>query len=221
MTTSEKTCFKCLCQKPLTDFYKHARMADGHINKCKECTKNDVTQHRNKNIDRFREYDRNRAMLSNRVTARAEYAKTDAGKASRKKSIKKYLREKPENRTANLKKYYQKHKEKCIERSKNYTRNNIERIRAVKLIAQRFRELKRKQRSPSWLTDSDKAAIKTKYLEASWMTRRSGIKHHVDHIVPLQGEFVSGLHVPWNLRVIPGRENILKKNHHDSTKTIF
>ena len=46
-----KVCFKCHKELPLTMFYKHPKMADGHLNKCKECTKNDVHKKYMENID--------------------------------------------------------------------------------------------------------------------------------------------------------------------------
>ena len=60
MITTEKTCFKCNKTLPFDAFYKHKAMADGHLGKCKECTKLDVLNHRNLHADRIREYDRAR-----------------------------------------------------------------------------------------------------------------------------------------------------------------
>ena len=55
-----KACFKCAEEKPLAEYYRHPEMADGHLNKCKDCTKRDVTKHRDNNILRIRAYDRAR-----------------------------------------------------------------------------------------------------------------------------------------------------------------
>lgn len=70
----------------------------------------------------------------------------------------------------------------------------------------------RKRRRPSWLTAEHKARILAFYVEARRLGLETGLEHHVDHIVPLRGKTVSGLHVPWNLQVLPGSLNRSKSN---------
>lgn len=70
------------------------------------------------------------------------------------------------------------------------------------------------QRTPAWLTPDDFWLIEQAYDLAILRTQMFGFSWHVDHIIPLQGKYVSGFHVPCNLQVIPGTENIRKANKH-------
>jgi len=90
--------------------------------------------------------------------------------------------------------------------------NNPEKTRALKRPASANRRASQLKRTLPWLTDADFARIKVKHAEAAWMTKHTGIRHAVDHVYPLQGKLVSGLHVPQNMRVIPMRENSRKNN---------
>lgn len=62
----KKTCFKCSETKPLADFYKHSRTKDGHLGKCKSCTKRDVSANYRKNIGHYKKYEVNRNKLKHR-----------------------------------------------------------------------------------------------------------------------------------------------------------
>jgi hypothetical protein len=68
----EKRCFKCGVVKVFDAFYVHKAMKDGHLNKCKECTKIYVARYRNENLDRIREYERERAVLPHRIELKRE-----------------------------------------------------------------------------------------------------------------------------------------------------
>lgn len=69
------------------------------------------------------------------------------------------------------------------------------------------------ERTPKWLTAQDFDVIDWYYASAKMTEAETGIPHQVDHIIPLQGKLVSGLHVPNNLQVIPASENLKKSNH--------
>jgi hypothetical protein len=66
------------------------------------------------------------------------------------------------------------------------------------------------RKTPSWLTMDDLWIIKEVYALAKLRTEMTGFKWHVDHIIPLRGKTVSGLHVPTNLQVIPAKVNLKK-----------
>lgn len=76
----------------------------------------------------------------------------------------------------------------------------------------RERQLRKVQRTPSWLTADDLWLIEEVYQTAALRTKTTGVQWHVDHKLPLRGKTVSGLHVPANLQVILGAENSRKGN---------
>lgn len=65
--------------------------------------------------------------------------------------------------------------------------------------------------TPPW---ADRRAIKAKWDESKRATAATGVQHSVDHVVPLVNPLVCGLHVEWNLAVIPLAANVRKSNNH-------
>lgn len=74
------------------------------------------------------------------------------------------------------------------------------------------RRTSKMQRTPAWLTDDDYWMLEQAYELAAIRTKMFGFSWHVDHVLPLQGKKVSGFHVPTNVQVIPGVENVKKAN---------
>lgn len=98
-----KKCFKCGEVKPLNEFYKHHEMADGHLNKCKECNKKDAIATRNANIEYYREYDRKRASSPERVALRKKVERAWKQDGRRAESQKRYREKYPEKHKATTK----------------------------------------------------------------------------------------------------------------------
>ena len=84
--------------------------------------------------------------------------------------------------------------------------------RPTKMAANaRYRSSKRNA-APPWLSDTHHKEIKDLYWLAQDLQKVTGESYHVDHIVPLKGDGVCGLHVPWNLQILPWDVNLSKKN---------
>jgi len=106
------------------------------------------------------------------------------------------------------KKWAIKNREKCRESCRKYRKNNPTKNQASNARCR----ANRIKRIPSWLNTQHLDEIKELYRQSNKLTEITGIRHEVDHIIPLQGKNVSGLHVPWNLRVVTYSENRKKHN---------
>jgi hypothetical protein len=93
--------------------------------------------------------------------------------------------------------------------SRRWYQRNLDHARLQLAISQ----ASRRRRNVPW---ANKEAIAAFYTTAAILTRTTGRKHVVDHIIPLRGRKVSGLHVETNLRVIEQFENARKFNKWES-----
>ena len=191
----QATKFCSLCKQclPINVFGKHSGHKDGLASSCKHCL---------------------------RIKDKEKYQK------HREKILKQFAIRYKENVEENRKQrraHYNRNKQPYLERSRRQREQNKELIAAYKRQwSQKNRHKKNaaegKRRAiqlsacPSWLTQDDVALIDSTYAVARWLTLTCFQKYHVDHIVPLQGSSVCGLHVPWNLQVLSATENMSKGN---------
>ncbi|MGU3286458.1 hypothetical protein [Methylobacterium mesophilicum] len=184
-----KTCLDCRLDLPAgaSSFSKKKRSADGLMSYCKACMS--VRWKRHYADRREHHVARAVAQVKKRRIENPEY---DRGLAREKK---RRDHKDPEKYAAHL------------ERGRIWFRENAERVRAMPsrdrailntyAANRRGREL---QQTPPWVSISD---ILPFYQEAARLTAETGTPHEVDHVIPLAGKGLCGLHVPWNLEVIP------------------
>ena len=125
--------------------------------------------------------------------------------------------------------YYLKNRERVLARKKRQLAMDPERVRSIKRraaakfratpygklmgrISSQARRARLALAVPPWLTRMHLDQISEIFALAHALSGETGVSHEVDHIVPLVSPVVCGLHVPWNLRAIPMKENRAKKN---------
>lgn len=106
------------------------------------------------------------------------------------------------------KKYHQDNQEAMITRVQKWAKENPDKNTA-KTAKRRARM---RNATPKWLTEEQDLQIKLLYKEAKELEEADGVKRHVDHIVPLKGKGVRGLHVPWNLQILTAEQNLSKNS---------
>jgi 5-methylcytosine-specific restriction endonuclease McrA len=180
----KKTCTCCKQEKPVEAFYANKRMKDGRNTFCIECHKAD-------NIARKQKRRQSETFLE---AEREQNRKRRGKNAERYNELTRQWRLK---NTDHLKAYGQTY------RSENKA--------FVNFLCQK-RKLGLQHRTPAWLSLDDFWIIQEAYELAETRTKLFGFAWHVDHVIPLRGKRVSGLHVPLNLQVIPAAENQRKSN---------
>lgn len=225
---SLKTCSCCREEKDRSSFYRDKKTKDGLYSRCKPCHLAATSQwskenkgsiaasaraRRKKDPEKYRAYQREfktdqyaknpeKFRALSKANRAKDPAKTNAvSAASRAK--------KPEHTAQYQADYYERHKA----RIKLNVKQRAELLREELKPANCERVMRRNARkilaSPAWANVS---AMKAVYVRAAELTKETGIKHHVDHVVPLQSRKVCGLHVENNLQILTAKQNQEKSN---------
>lgn len=96
------------------------------------------------------------------------------------------------------------------ERCRLANKKNAARVRANGI---KYRN-KLSSATPDWLTEEHWAQMNAVYAEARRLTKDTGVRHDVDHMHPINGKTLSGLHVPWNLQILTQAKNVAKSNRY-------
>lgn len=189
-----KSCSKCGQTKPSPEgFYKDATRKDGLTLWCKECCR--------------AAYVNSAPSISAKKAAAYKNDPTAAkSRAAKRRALKREdIKDHKRQQFASLS-IDRKHAR--FEALRQWKAANPAKV----LANTRRRQTRKMQACPAWLTEPQRRAILEFYKAAENLYKTFGVKFHVDHIVPLRGGTVCGLHVPWNLQLLSAVDNIKKRN---------
>lgn len=200
-----KICKECSEKKKLIEFGPHVTTYDKLNQNCKQCVSKYNKAYREKNKEKVKQYALEYAAKHREPACiRAAEWRENNKERSLDNNRRLYAANKEKYSKQNRARYI-KNKEANKARAKQWKIDNRDKV----LAQNAKRRADKKNATPSW-ADLDK--IQTFYTESVRLSKETGIPHQVDHIIPLNGKEVSGLHVETNLRVITAEENNAKKN---------
>jgi hypothetical protein len=188
-----KTCNRCGETKELELFSKASSCRDGHRNYCKTCH------------SKYKHSWYKANQLYHYIKCK-DWNKRNPEKG---KEYKAKYNQKPESKIL-AKQYRYLHKTHIANTKSTWLKSNRWKATAT---GARYKAAKL-QRTPIWVDEDDLWLVKEAYDLAEKRSIMTNISWHVDHIIPLQGKIVSGLHVIANLQVIPAKLNISKGNRY-------
>ncbi len=199
-----KRCVKCNSEKDIALFPKRG-------NNCKACVAHYMKEYRTNNAKHISELKKTWKQRNKEHVKELSRQYALANPEKRSAARLKWILNNPQQNMAAKTKYKLLNPHKVKEAKKTWATNNKPAVRA--------KDAKRRastiQRTPKWLGHDELWLIKEAYHLAEIRTHMTGFVWHVDHIIPLQGKIVSGLHVIENLQVIPGMVNVRKTNKYE------
>jgi hypothetical protein len=196
----KKTCTKCNETKTVDLFYKRSDKLGKYTSHCRACK---------------RAHDNAHCELAETKAKRAEYLKnlrsTPEYKAKEAAYKKAYYRTNEYRQRARLKQRVRRLDPNVLQKEKLYGAIYAKTHPEKFAMKTRKRKIAKMNRTPAWLNAGEEFEIECIYKYCASL-RQTGLDCEVDHIVPLQGKSVSGLHVPWNLQVLTASENASKGN---------
>ena len=211
-----KVCTKCGEEKELDEFVKSKRGKYGKGSKCRRCRRAynlKTKEHRSNRQKKY--YQKNKEKIKRHVR---KYVEENREEVLAKK--REYTKRAWRNGTVT-----EEQKQKRIQWTRTWRRNNPEKVREYnkkykeenKALCNQIslrRRAKKIKAQPKWVDEADLVEMYEYSKEVQWLSEEP---IHVDHIIPLCHPDVCGLHVPWNLQLIPASENFYKNNKFDGT----